>query len=219
VSGTLSNRKISAAAATLLLLLIPFALGACGGSSKGGTANAATTTSTTGGGAATPGAPGGGAGRFGARDRAFAARRECLEKNGITLPQRTPGQGPAAGRGLHLAAGVSREQFLAALRKCGGGRFLGGAGRFGGARRFDSQAFKSGLKKFAACMRENGINLPAPNTSGNGPFFNSKGLDTGSAQFKAAQAKCRADLAAGFPGRVPPGAPPGAPGGEAPPTG
>ena len=33
-------------------------------------------------------------------------------------------------------------------------------------------------------MRENGVNLPAPNTSGNGPVFNTKGIDTSSATFK-----------------------------------
>jgi hypothetical protein len=62
-------------------------------------------------------------------------------------------------------------------------------------------------------MRENGVSLPAPNTSGNGPVFNTKGLNTSSAQFRSAQAKCQPILVAargqgggGAPGGAPPGA-------------
>jgi hypothetical protein len=40
-------------------------------------------------------------------------------------------------------------------------------------------------------LREGGVNLPAPNTTGNGPVFNTKGIDTSSAQFRAAQARCQ----------------------------
>ncbi len=106
------------------------------------------------------------------------------------------------------------------MRKCGGGDFSRG-GRFG------SSASKAALAKFAACMRENGINLPAPNTSGNGPVFNTKGIDTNGSAFRTAQSKCRSDLpgpfARGGANGVPPsGAPPyggaagGPPGPEAP---
>jgi hypothetical protein len=47
-------------------------------------------------------------------------------------------------------------------------------------------------------MRENGVNVPEPNTSGNGPVFGTKGLNTSSAQFRAAEAKCRVDLRSAF---------------------
>jgi hypothetical protein len=40
-------------------------------------------------------------------------------------------------------------------------------------------------------MRSHGVNLPEPNTSGTGPIFNTKGLDTSSAQFRTAEASCR----------------------------
>ena len=69
--------------------------------------------------------------------------------------------------------GVTRAQYEAALKKCGGARLRG--------RRVaasNSPAFRQALAKFAACMRENGVNVPAPNTSGNGPIFNTKGLNT-----------------------------------------
>jgi hypothetical protein len=156
--------------------------------------------------------------------------RECLQKEGITLPKRTPGQkrppggaggflggGAGGAAGPQLPKGVTRAQYEAALKKCGGSDF----GHGGGAARFDSPTFKAALAKFATCMRQNGVNVPAPNTSGSGPVFDTKGIDTSSTQFKAAEAKCQSDLsgafkrgtgAAGGPGTN------GAPAGAAPPS-
>jgi hypothetical protein len=196
------------ATAVLVLVLASLALAACGGSSSTSTTTASTastsasaTTPTTGG---KPGTPGG----------RFTAIRECLKKNGITLPARKPGQRPGAGGflggggGFALPKGVSKAQYEAAIKKCGGfparGRFAGGASRF------DTPAAKQALAKFAACMSENGVKIPAPNTSGNGPVFNTKGIDTASAKFKAADAKCMKQLFGGLRGR------PGAAGGAAP---
>jgi hypothetical protein len=196
-----SNRRKPAAstAAVLVLLLACLGLAACGsssGSSSSTTSASAPATTTTG----ATGAKGLNAGRF-------AAIRECLQKNGITLPQRTPGQrrqpggaggflggGGGAAGGPSLPKGVTRAQYEAALKKCGGGNF---AGRGGGAR-FKSPAFQAALAKFASCMRENGVNIPAPNTSGTGPVFSSKGLNTSSPKFQAAEVKCRSDLSAAF---------------------
>ncbi len=188
----------------LALLVSCLALAACGSSSSSTTtsANAAATTT-----------PGGGTGATGARAGRFTALRECLAKNGITLPKRTPGQRPPAGSGgffggragLQLPNGVTRAQMQAALKKCGGGASAG-------LRNFNTPAYKQALTKFAACMRENGVNVPAPNTSGSGPVFNTKGLNTSSAQFRSAEAKCRTDLAGTFrggAGRPPGGGPPG----------
>jgi hypothetical protein len=100
-----------------------------------------------------------------------------------------------------------------ALKKCGGGNFGGGG-------RFNSSTSKAALTKFVACMRENGVNLPTPNTSGNGPVFNTTGINTASSTFKSAQAKCQSDLR-GSAGSSSSEAPPGdecvarAPGGHA----
>jgi hypothetical protein len=188
------------AAAALLLLLAIIVLAACGGSSTGSTTASTAASSSSGSTNPAPGGAGGGR---------FAAVRECLQKNGITLPRRTPGQGPPQGGGLlgggtpPLPSGVSKAQYEAALKKCGAGSFRGGGGRV------NSAAFKQALTKFVACMHENGVNLPAPNTSGNGPVFNTKGLNTSSTQFKSAQAKCQPILnAARGPGAPGPGAPP-----------
>ncbi len=190
------------AIAAVLLVLASVALAACGSSSSSSpTTTASTSASTT-----TPTGQGLGAGRF-------LALRECLRKNGVTLPPHTPGQRPSpgthgfgAGGGPALPKGVSRAQYQAALKKCGvsGGAFFGGRGG-----RFNSPAVKQALAKFATCMGDNGVKVPAPNTSGNGPIFSTKGLNTSSATFRSAEAKCRGDLQGAF--RASPGGPPSGP--------
>ena len=93
-----SRRKPEVAATTVLVLLLAcLGLAACGGSSSSSSSSTA----------ALP--------RAQARGRApkdqtpgrFAAMRECLQKNGITLPKRTPGQKrPSGGAGGFLGGGA-----------------------------------------------------------------------------------------------------------------
>jgi hypothetical protein len=213
------SHMIRRIAALATMLLAASVLAACGSSSKGSTTAASKTTAS---GARTPG------GRF-------TALRECLKKNGITLPQRVPGK-PGGGRpptggavpfggggrtggfaGGTLPKGVTRAQFEAAMKKCGGGA----RGNFGARSRIGSAGFKKALTAFASCMRKEGIDVPAPNTSGKGPIFSTKGLDVKSAKFRAAQQKCASLLrtsaapgGTGAPGGAgAPGAPP-APAGQ-----
>ena len=216
INGTTQNaarRTRPAATAVLAIVLASFGLAACGGTSTSSSTNAS---------AAATGATGTGSGATGASASRFRAVRECLQKEGIALPQRTPGTQrppgggfPGAGGGPQLPKGVTRAQYEAALKKCGGSAFRRGAG---GAR-LKSPAFKQALAKFATCMHENGVNVPEANTSGSGPVFNTKGLNTSSAQFKAAQTKCSKDLQGGFrrgpEGGGAPGGPGGAPEGSA----
>jgi hypothetical protein len=222
-----------AVAAVIVLLLACLGLVACGSSSSSttssganaastGTASGASSTGSTGSSSTTPGAPSSGHG-----SPRFAALRECLQKNGITLPKRTPGAHPGggfvpgagAGGGPQLPGGVTRAQYEAALKKCGGGTghfFANG----GAARRLNNPVFKAALTKYGDCLRENGIKLPAPNTSGNGPIFDTKGINIASPQFKSASVKCRSALVGAF--RRPAGAPGAAgapPAGGGPPTG
>lgn len=208
----------AAAAITLLLIVASLALAACGSSSS--------TSSTTSSSAAQP-AAGVGTGASGPQGPGgrFSALRTCLAKQGINLPPRRAGQrrpptgppgpqgggvpggglpGGGFGGGQALPPGVTAPQFRAAIQKCGG------AGRFG-LRRLSIPAYRAALAKFAACMRQNGINLPAPNVTGNGPIFNTKGLNTTSASFKAANAKCQPNLRGSFGARAP-GSAPGAAG-------
>jgi len=182
------RRRTPTATATLLAILASLTLAACGSSSTNSSstsanANASTTPSSTTKVRRPPG-------------RGFAALRECLQKNGITLPKFTPGKPQSPGtRRSSLPKGVTKAQYEAAIKKCGGPAFFAG-----GRNRFNSPAFKQALTKFAACMHENGVAVPNANTSGNGPIFNSKGLNTSSAKFKAAEAKCRPDLSGALRG-------------------
>lgn len=234
-----SKPRLAAPMAALTLLACAGLLSACGGSS--GTRTATNASASVGGqrgsapgapgspgpggtgatgpiGATGPGGynrkfgPGGATGPGGPAGTRFRAMRECLQKNGLSLPE--PGAGRRGGRGLFprgaaggpaLPKGVSRAQLEAALRKCGPGQgvLLGRGGRL------RSPAYRAALAKFATCLRENGVHVPAPNTSGNGPIFDTRGIDTASATFRAASAKCRGDLLHAFrpgPGARPYGA-------------
>jgi hypothetical protein len=203
------------AAAVLTLLLACLALAACGSSSSGG--SSAKTTATTGAtGTATGGTTGSTTGtastgtsatgtttspNIAALTSRLKALRACMQRNGVPLPEHSPGRGSKPGAGGLLALGgalpkgVSRASYEAALRKCSGST----AGAASGASRLNSPAFKQALTKFVGCMRENGVAVPAPNTSGKGPIFDTKGLDTTSAKFKAAQVKCAKALFSALP--------------------
>jgi hypothetical protein len=65
-------------------------------------------------------------------------------------------------------------------------------------------AAKQALTKFATCMREHGVNVPTPSTSGKGPVFDIRGLNTKSATSKTAESKCSSTLRGAF--RAHPGA-------------
>jgi hypothetical protein len=176
--------SLRTALALLACALALLALSSCGGSSKGSTsANASGTAAT----ATRPGAGG-----------RFAALRECLRHNGVTLPQRKPGSVGGVLRGRGLPPGVTAAQFEAALKKCGStlaGRRLAFPALRG--LNLKSARFKAALTRFGACMREHGIALPAPNTSGKGPVFSTAGVNTRSAKFLTAEAICRRVLAGG----------------------
>ncbi len=206
------HRKSSRAAlAVLVLAIAAIALAACGGSSKG------TTTTTAASGASASSTTGVHAPALSPNRQAV---RECLQKHGIALPKPTSGRhrppgggGFFGGGGPHgqLPKGMTVKQSEIIIRKCGDG-FR--PGTF--SRGFNTPAVKKDLEKYVACMRENGVKLPAPSTSGSF-IFNTKGIDTHSATFKAAEAKCHSDLPDFFGARH--GAGPGAGGAAPPPAG
>jgi hypothetical protein len=180
----------------IALLAASVALTACGGSS-GGSAAASTT---------------------GSNNRAAVAA--CLKKQGVSLPRRNSGNGgppgtgtapgtgnrPPPGLGLGLGGGgagsnnPNRAKVQAALRKCGI-NFQ----RRGGGFRASNPAFRQALVKFTACVRKNGYNLPAPNTSGNGPVFSQRQVNRNDPKFIAASKKCQSVLPQ-RPTNGPPGA-------------
>ena len=189
-------------------------LAACGSSSKSSSSSATNSASTTHSGTSP--------------SNRFASLRACMQKEGINLgsapPGGQPGSGgpPGAGGGFKLPEGVSQSKFQEALKKCGGG------GSPAAQPRLQLRHGPRSAHEYAACMRENGVKLPTPNTSGKGPVFNTKGIDTSSAAFKSAQQKCQSDLKGAFgaggrppgggeggpPGGAEGGPPPGAPGPE-----
>jgi len=201
LKGTSSRARAGGPVAGILavLALATVGLTACGGSSTTTTNAAATGATATGGSSTGSSTSTPGVGRGGAR---FAAMRECLQKNGVALPPRTPGGGrPSGGAGFlgggggpALPKGVTRAQYEAALKKCGGGGHFLRSGPAG----VNNPIFKQALAKFAECLRQNGVNVPTPNTSGKGPVFNTKGLNVASPQFKAATGKCRSALVGAF---------------------
>lgn len=175
-------------------------LAACGGSS---TPRAATTATTA-------------ANDAGGNGPRFAAARACLQKQGITLPQRPPGAqrpggpggvpggnlfnpGPGAGANAARRAQFNTPAFQAAARKCGLT-----------LRRFRANpaARRAAINNFVACVRKNGYNLPAPNFSGKGPVFQAAQVNQKDPKFVAASQKCQSLLRPAGPGAG--GGPPGA---------
>ena len=205
----ISNRFKPVLAAAFALLLAGVLLAACGSSNSSTTAkttsasaSASTTTPVTTPTTTTPG------GKPAPSNRG-AGLRECLAKQGIKLPTPKPGStsggrvGEVFGGGgrFKLPAGVTRAKFVEAITKCGG---LGFSKRgLPSVSQFKSPAYKAALAKFASCMKEQGVAVPAPNTSGAGPVFNAKGINTKSAKFVAAERKCFPLLRSGF--KPPPG--------------
>jgi hypothetical protein len=200
------------------LVAVSLGLAACGGSSSTTTqttANAAATgAATTGTTGTTPSAsaPSGTsstgttpAGR--PNPTRFAGLRACLAKKGITVPQRIPGAGGAPGgtATTPLPKGMTRAQFGEALKSCGGAGFAGNHFRRDHGD-FKSGGFRQALARFASCLRQNGVDIGEPNTTGKGPIFNTKGINTGSPQFKAASTKCRSTLFSGTGAKAHPGA-------------
>jgi hypothetical protein len=194
-----ARRRLRALLVLMAAVAAAVVLAACGSSSG---SSGTTTSSSSSGTSTTQG--GSGASRF-------ASLRTCLQKEGINLPAPTGTPGtPGSGNGgrpggfLKAPAGVSQAKFQEALKKCGAGNFPRG----GGANPSSATA-RTALTNYATCMRANGINLPAPNTSGKGPVFNTSGLNTSSETFKNAQKKCQSDLGGAFGGGG--GAPSGQP--------
>jgi hypothetical protein len=108
-----------------------------------------------------------------------------MREHGVDLPK--------PGAGAQLPKGVTRTQYQAALKKCAGGAAFPRPRANSPASR-QSLTKSAALTKFAACMRENGVKLAEPNTSGKGPIFKTTGIKTASTQFRAAERKCSAVL-------------------------
>ena len=128
-----------------------------------------------------------------------AELRECLERNGADLPsppeggQGGPPEGgmpPIGGGQGGPPGGGDPSEFRDALEKCGvdPDELPDRPGGSGGPPMGDS------LDDFVACVRENGYDLPEPNTSGDGPVFDPSEVDQDDPDFKKASQACQDEL-------------------------
>lgn len=136
--------------------------------------------------------------------------RSCLKEKGVELPE--PGQGgpPAGGPpegtppeggppagGPPQGFGKGGAKMKKAFEECGvelpQGKPEGPP--------MNSGAFRKSIKEYVACMGENGVELPEPNLSGEGPVFEESEVDREDPKFKAANEKCQSRL--GAPGGPP----------------
>jgi hypothetical protein len=128
--------------------------------------------------------------------------RECLKEQGVELPE--PGQdgelpeggeppagGPPEGGEPPNFGGAQGKKMQEAFKECGVEIPEGGQGKPGGAPDMNSAAFRESLKKYVACVRENGYELPEPNLSGEGPVFDESEVNQEDPEFKAASEKCQ----------------------------
>lgn len=205
-STQLQPKVIVASALALLACLLLVACGGSGSSSTGSAAaRGATATSAAPGNssstASTPSTSTSSAARTQpqaqAKSKQFAALRECLRKNG-GLPSSKAGQASGA---LGARSSAQQQKLRAALRKCGVHVPKTAPSQSASTSKSNLAsitAFRKALTEFASCMRQKGIKLPEPNLSGKGQVFNTRGLNTASAQYKAAQTACAAALRARF---------------------
>jgi hypothetical protein len=207
------SRTLRPAALALIIAATALVLAACGSSSNTGSSTA---TSSAAAAASTGGAS------SAARSKFVA----CLKAHGVTLPARPAGArrrppgghggygggapgfffggggggaGGGNGAGGPGASRFANPKFRAALQACGGARFP--------QRRFTFN--HAAVTKFAACVKQHGYNLPAPNFSGKGPIFPAN--IARNKQFQAAAKACASDLR---PQRSGPGGAGGAPPGS-----
>lgn len=182
-----SRRSAAAWLMGALVVLVAALLVGCGGSGGDSSGEASSTASS-----GQAGGPGGFA-------EISEETRACLEEQGVELPD--PGEGPPGGGappeggppegGPPQGFGQGGEEMKEALEECGAELPQGGPG---GGPPMDSEAFRESVKEYAACMGENGYELPEPNVSGEGPVFKESDVDREDPKFEAANEKCQSLL-------------------------
>lgn len=123
------------------------------------------------------------------QDAARVRLTQCLRENGVDVPD-NPGQG---GQG----ADIDRDKLQEALEgPCK--EFQDDA--FGDITEEDRQEMQDSFQQFAQCMRENGVDVPDIDTSGDGPPAGGGQLDQDDPDVQAAMEKCQDELPQGGPG-------------------
>lgn len=181
--------------AGVLAIVAALAVAGCGGSSSSSSSNQESST----------GISSEAAGKTPGGFEISEETRSCLKEQGVELPEPgqggelpeggepPPGQAPEGGEPPSFggAGGTQGKKMQEAFKECGVEVPEGGQGKPGGAPNTNSAAFRKSLKKYVACVRENGYDLPEPNLSGNGAVFDESEVDQEDPEFKAASEKCQ----------------------------
>lgn len=137
-------------------------------------------------------------GSSGSTSHSSANAARSLSTSGTTAPTSTA-TAPTR-RALSqstTSARIRNSKLLARLRALRASRAKAG-GSVAQPTRQTQSTFRNALAQFATCLRQNGVKISAPNTSGKGPLLSTHGLNTNSPQYKAAVMKCRAVLLGAF---------------------
>jgi uncharacterized protein YceK len=120
------------------------------------------------------------------QDASRVKLQQCLSKQGVDLPG--PGAGTAGGGGAR-PTDADRQKLQTAMQgPCKALR----AAAFGTITDAQRQQFQDAFTKYAACMRQQGVNLPDPTPgSGGGPPAGGNRLDQSDPKVKAAIAACQ----------------------------
>jgi predicted small secreted protein len=197
----------------LALVLGALVLAGCGGSSGGGSTETSTASASSEGTESSGSESATTEGKAGGMFNISEEAKKCLKEKGVELPEFKAGEGgppsgempeggeppagaeggempgggepPSGSEGGPPAGGFGGEEMQKAFEECGveTPEFKGGAG---GAPNVNSAAFKRQVKKYVACVKENGYELGEPNFSGEGPVFEKS--ESESAAFKKASA-------------------------------
>jgi hypothetical protein len=123
------------------------------------------------------------------QDAARIKFTQCLRDNGVNVPD-TPAQGGGGRFG-----NVDQAKLQKAMTACSKYR-QAVVGNITPAQR---QAFQDAFAKFASCMRQHGVDLPA-RTPGQGPPAGGAQINRNDPKVQAAQKACQSKLPQGGPG-------------------
>jgi hypothetical protein len=165
-----------------VVVLAAVLLVGCGGSSGDSTTEESSTASP-----AQAGGPGGFA-------EISDETRACLKEMGVELPGGPPAGGPPTGtppageppQGFGKGGAKMKKAFEECGMELPQGKPEGPP--------MNSGAFRKSIKEYIACMGENGVKLPEPNLSGEGPVFKQSEVDRADPKFEAANEKCQTVL-------------------------
>jgi hypothetical protein len=164
--GWAAQATARTAAAVVVTAALTLLAGACGGSPSS-TGSSGTTKS------------------GGSTNSQQVAFTQCMRSNGVTNYPDPNASGVIPKESLQQL-GVSSSQFQSAQNACQ--HLLPNGGN--GPNQTELQRMKARGLKFARCMRNHGVSLPDPDSSGRIPDPASVGINQGSRQFEAANQAC-----------------------------